>query len=482
MPQRRNNLIKNIDWVTIALFVILTVCGWFTVCGASYSFDQPDLLDFATRSGKQLVWIGCAYVLGFVLLMLDNKTYESLAAYIYIGVMALLLLTIFAATEIKGSRSWLTLGPVNVQPAEFAKFATSLMLAKVMGAYSFTLDKWRNLASVLIIIFIPIVLIIMQSETGSALVFFSLFIMLYREGLPGAIPFTGIAMVAYFILGIKYNETSIIYGTTPKGTFIVLLLIMTITIAMMKMYVRKSQPLLAITITGVAVVGLSAAVSAWIVPFNVNVALSCAIVALAIFNFVKWALSGSRRSAWIGLFAIASIVFLYSSNHLFNDTLQDHQRIRIEVLLGMKEDPSGAGYNVNQSKIAIGSGGFTGKGFLNGTQTKLKYVPEQDTDFIFCTIGEEQGFLGATAVLLIYLIFILRIIWLAERQDQAFARIYGYCVASIFLFHLFVNIGMVLGLVPVIGIPLPFFSYGGSSLWGFTILLFIFLRLDAGRK
>ena len=481
MALRRGNIVRNIDWVAIALFVVLTVCGWFTVCGASYSFDQPDLFDFATRSGKQLVWIGCAYVLGFVIMMLDHKAYEGMAAYVYVAVTALLLVTIFAAHEIKGSRSWLSLGPVNVQPAEFAKFATSLMLAKVMGAYSYNIGRWRDLAQALLVIFLPVALIVMQSETGSALVFFSLFIMLYREGLPGAVPFTGVAMVVYFIVGIKYDQTMMAGGDTSVGTFAVLSLIIVFTLSMMRMYVKKEKLLKAASIVCVAVPLAAVAVSSWVVPFNVNHVMVALVAALAVLGIYRWVVSGVRNAVYVSLFALLSVVFLFSSSYMFHNVLQDHQRVRIEVLLGMKEDPSGAGYNVNQSKIAIGSGGFAGKGFLNGTQTKLKYVPEQDTDFIFCTVGEEQGFVGAAGVLLIYLFFILRLLWLAERQTTAFARIYGYCVASIFLFHVFVNVGMVLGLVPVIGIPLPFFSYGGSSLWGFTILLFIFLRLDAGR-
>ena len=478
---RRTDIVRSIDWVTVALFVLLTLFGWFTVCGASYSFDHPDLFDFATRSGKQLVWIGCAYVLGFVLMMLDSKTYEGMAAYIYIAVMALLLATIFLADDIKGSRSWLSLGPVNVQPAEFAKFATSLMLAKLMGAYGFDLGRWGNLAQVLLVIFVPVALIVGQNETGSALVFFALFVMLYREGLPGAIPFTGVAMVVYFVVSIKYDQSMMAGGLTPKGSFAVLCLILVFTLSMMRMYLRRDKRLRPVAVICLVAVSASVAVSRWVVPFDVTCAVVVLVVGLALYNFYRWLVTGVARSAWIGLFALMSVGFLYSSGYVFREVLQDHQRVRIEVLLGMVEDPTGVGYNVNQSKIAIGSGGMTGKGFLNGTQTKLKYVPEQDTDFIFCTVGEEQGFVGAAGVLLVYLAFILRLIHLAERQDRDFARIYGYCVASIFLFHVFVNVGMVLGLVPVIGIPLPFFSYGGSSLWGFTILLFVFLRLDAGR-
>ncbi len=478
----RGNIAKNLDWWTIILFVVLTSCGWFTICGASYDFVEIDFLDFATRSGKQFVWICCAYVLGLILLLIDNKTYKSLPAFIYGGVMLLLLVTVFVADEIKGSRSWLRLGSINLQPAEFAKFATSLMLAKVMSGYNFDMAKWRCMASSLIVIFIPIGLIIMQKETGSALVFLSFAIMFFREGLPSAIPLTCISMVVYFITGVKYNQSTVLSGTTQVGVFLVLMLIIAFTLLMMKLYIRKKQPFILILLVCILTAAGAVGAAKYYKPFDVNLVLYGLIAALVLYNIISCAVYHLRNFAWIALFAIFSVGFHYSSNHLFNNILQEHQRTRIEVLLGMKEDPLGASYNVNQSKIAIGSGGLMGKGFLNGTQTKLKYVPEQDTDFIFCTIGEEEGFLGAAGLLLIYLLFILRIIWLAERQNQAFERIYGYCVASIFLFHVFVNIGMVLGLVPVIGIPLPLISYGGSSLWGFTILLFIFLRLDAGRK
>ena len=354
-------------------------------------------------------------------------------------------------------------------------------LAKLMGAYGFDLGRWGNLAQVLLVIFVPVALIVGQNETGSALVFFALFVMLYREGLPGAIPFTGVAMVVYFVVSIKYDQSMMAGGLTPKGSFAVLCLILVFTLSMMRMYLRRDKRLRPVAVICLVAVSASVAVSRWVVPFDVTRAVVVLVVGLALYNFYRWLVTGVARSAWIGLFALMSAGFLYSSGYVFREVLQDHQRVRIEVLLGMVEDPTGVGYNVNQSKIAIGSGGMTGKGFLNGTQTKLKYVPEQDTDFIFCTVGEEQGFVGAAGVLLVYLAFILRLIHLAERQDRDFARIYGYCVASIFLFHVFVNVGMVLGLVPVIGIPLPFFSYGGSSLWGFTILLFVFLRLDAGR-
>lgn len=478
----RNSLWRNLDWITVTLYILLVILGWFSICGASYSFTQPDFFDFATRSGKQLVWICCSFGLGFVLLMLDDKTYEGISSYLYIAMLAVLVLTIFIADDVKGSKSWIHLGPVNVQPAEFAKFTTALMLAKVISNYSFNILRWKYFLQVMAVIFVPLLTIILQSETGSALVFFSFFIMLYREGLPGALPFSGFAAVLYFVLGIKYADNMIFDGTTSHGMFIVLLLITFFTLLIASVYLKKERKFRLIVYLTAAVSLLGILFSLYVYPFNVAYLFLGIDIIIALYFIYRWIVMRLSTYIFVALFMLGSIVFLYFSNYIFHSVLQDHQRVRIEVLLGMKEDLAGAGYNVNQSKIAIGSGGLAGKGFLNGTQTKLKYVPEQDTDFIFCTIGEEQGFLGSTFVLIVYLCFILRLIYLSERQHTVFARVYGYCVAGIFLFHVFINVGMVLGLVPVIGIPLPFFSYGGSSLWGFTTLLFIFLRLDMGRE
>ena len=469
------------DWMTVVIYLLLVVAGWFSVCGASYEYGNPDFLDFSTRAGKQFVWIICSFGLSFVLLMLDDTVYDTLAYLIYIGMMVLLVVTIFIAPNTKGSHSWLILGPVSLQPAEFAKFTTALALAKCMNAYSFTIKGWKNALTLGFIILLPMMLIILQRETGSALVYLAFFLVLYREGMPGVILFAGVAAVIYFVVGIRFGAVMIGETPTPVGQFVVLLLILLFVAGMVWVYTKRWPPvrnLLLATLVGVAVAWTIAEL---VVPFNM-VWVLWGLCALAVGYLFFLALSERRLSCFlIGLFAMASIGFLYSSDYVFNKVLEPHQQVRIKVVLGLEEDPAGAGYNVNQSKIAIGSGGLTGKGFLNGTQTKLKYVPEQDTDFIFCTVGEEQGFIGSTAVLLLFLILILRLVVLSERQPSVFGRVYGYSVLSIFLFHLFINIGMVLGLTPVIGIPLPFFSYGGSSLWGFTILLFIFLRIDAGR-
>jgi len=482
MASRSISLWKSIDWVAIIIYLLLITCGWFSVCGASYDYGNPDFLDFSTRAGKQLVWIVCSFGIGFVLLMLEDKLFDMFSYFIYIGMLLLLLVTIFIAPDVKGSRSWLQLGPVSLQPAEFAKFATALALAKYMNSYSFSINKLRHFVGLLAIIMVPMILIIMQRETGSALVYLAFFLVLYREGMSGTVLFLGLCAVLYFIIGIRFSELFIAETPTPLGEFVVLCLILLFTASMLWVYQRKW--LLVRNILGVSVLtlGLSFLVSEYVYEFNLVWVLWALCIGAACYLFYFYLSQRSLSYALIGLFTITSIGFLCSCDYVFNKVLEPHQQIRIKVVLGMEEDLSGAGYNVNQSKIAIGSGGLTGKGFLNGTQTKLKYVPEQDTDFIFCTVGEEQGFVGASIVLLLFLILILRLIALSERQHGTFGRVYGYSVVSIFLFHLFINIGMVLGLTPVIGIPLPFFSYGGSSLWGFSILLFIFLRIDAGRS
>lgn len=482
MVTRSVSLWKTLDWVTIVIYLLLIVGGWFSVCGASYDYGDRDFLDFSTRAGKQFMWIICSFGLGFVLLMLEDRMYDMFGYIIYIGMIVLLIVTIFIAPETKGSRSWLILGPVSLQPAEFAKFATALALAKFMNTYSFNIKRTKCFLPLLAFILLPMLLIIAQKETGSALVYLAFFLVLYREGMPGAVLFAGVCAVLYFVVGIRFDQIYIADTPTPIGEFAVLLMIILFSGAMVWVYKKKWAPTRNIIGGGLVILLLAYLVSEYAVRFNL-VWVEWGLCAILVGYLVYLSLSERQRTyALIALFSLASIGFLYSSDYVFDNILEPHQQVRIKVVLGMEEDLAGAGYNVNQSKIAIGSGGLTGKGFLNGTQTKLKYVPEQDTDFIFCTVGEEQGFVGSAAVLLLFLALILRLIALAERQPSTFGRVYGYSVVSIFLFHLFINIGMVLGLTPVIGIPLPFFSYGGSSLWGFTILLFIFLRIDAGRS
>ncbi len=483
METKRDSLWKSIDWITIGIYLILLVFGWFSVCGASYAFGETDFFSFETSSGKQLVWIATSFCLGFVLLMLEEKLYELFAYILYGGMLFLLLITPFLANEdINGSYSWIKLGSVSLQPAEFAKFVTALALAKFMSIYNFSMDNVRHFVIAVGIILAPMMLIVLQNETGSALVYFSFFLMLYREGMSGSFLFSGVCAVIYFVVGIRFSQITLSeIVPTPVGTFTVLLLIQLFTAGLMRVYCQKVEPVRNVLLSVIGVTLLSYLFAEFVIPFNimwVQLMLCAGVVGYLIYLSIN---ERVRSYAFIALFTLGSAAFFYSTELVFNK-LKPYQKERIEVLLGMKESLSGAGYNVNQSKIAIGSGGLFGKGFLNGTQTKLKYVPEQHTDFIFCTVGEEEGFVGSSAVLILYMLLILRIIVLAERQGTTFGRVYGYCVAGIFFFHLFINVGMVLGLTPVIGIPLPFFSYGGSSLWGFTLLLFIFLRISAEGK
>ena len=480
--KERDSIWKSIDWFTILIYLCLLAMGWMSVCGASYDFGDVDFLSFSSRAGKQLVWMLCSFGIAFIILMLDNDLYRVFAYLIYTGLILLLIVTIFVAPDTKGSRSWLIFGPVSLQPAEFAKFATALCLAKFMGSYNFVLRQWKNAVRVAAIILLPFVLIVMQKETGSALVYTAFLLVLYREGMPGFVLYSAVCAVLFFVVGIKFGDIPLGEVSASTGRFSVLLMIIIFTAFLVWNYTQQWKPTRNILVVAVVVLLVAYIVSKYIFAFELIWAVlglcGLTVIYLTAISLVK------NKSVYflVSLFTIGSVVFLYSCDYFFNDVLKDYQRERIKVTLGMEEDRAGTGYNVNQSMIAIGSGGLTGKGFLNGTQTKLKYVPEQDTDFIFCTIGEEQGFLGSSFVLLMFLTLILRLVYVAERQPSAFGRVYGYSVLSILLFHLFINVGMVTGLTPVIGIPLPFFSYGGSSLWGFTILLFIFLRIDASRK
>ncbi len=479
---KQPGVLRSLDWWTIGIYLSLLAFGWISVCGASYTYGDTDIFSLDTRSGMQIVWIATSIMLGFVILMLDDRFYDTFSYVIYALLLLVLFATIFNPHQIKGSRSWLVLGPLRVQPAEFAKFATALAVSKFMSTYGFDIHKWKHFAAAAMIVFLPMLFIVGQKETGSALVYLSFFLMFYREGMSGSFLFTAIAMVLYFVVGVKYEQVFLWDTYTSVGKCVVMLLIQLFTIGMSYVYIQNARE--ALRLLG-AVLGLSLIFllfSQYVIPFDVTWVQLGLTVLLIIYLVVRFLYSRLRSYAFCALFAVGSLFLFYGADYLLNNVLQPHQRVRVNVLLGLEEDLAGAGYNVHQSEIAIGSGGLQGKGFLNGTQTKLKFVPEQDTDFIFCTVGEEEGFFGSAAVLLLFLALILRLIHLSERQPFKFGRVYGYCVLGIFLFHLTINVGMVLGLVPVIGIPLPFFSYGGSSLWGFTILLFIFLRIDASRK
>lgn len=474
--------ISRADWVVILIYVLLLAFGWFSICGASHEIGDTDFFSWDTRTGKQLVWIGLSFCLGFVLLMTDDRYFENLADLLYWAMMILLLITPFIAKDIKGSKSWISLGSVSLQPAEFAKCITALALAKLINHYGFSLDNMRNFFRAAALVVLPMVLIVLQRETGSALVFFAFFFMFYREGMPGSFLFTATAAVAYFVIGIRFSGDIVPYTHTAVGEFVVLILIWLFTAGMTAVYCPRTNHARFLFLWGSVATLVAYLVSCFVVPFDV--AWVQVAVCIGMAAYMTWQALGERlgKYALIAFFTLGSTAFLYTADYTLNNVLEPHQQTRVRVLLGMEENISGAGYNVNQSKIAIGSGGLEGKGFLNGTQTKLKYVPEQDTDFIFCTVGEEEGFIGSAAVLLLFLTLILRLIYLSERQVTKFGRVFGYSVLSIIFFHVLINVGMVMGLMPVIGIPLPFFSYGGSSLWGFTLLLFIFLRIDAASK
>lgn len=475
------SLLRTVDWMTIILYLLLVGAGVVSIYAASYDFDNASMFSFQEFSGKQVMWIGLGLLLGIVIMNIDYRVFETYAYAIYGGVVLLLLVTIFIAPNVKGSHSWIVMGPVSLQPAEFGKFATALALAKLFSSYNFNLNaKISNYFRALIIIFLPISLILMQNETGSALVYISLVFVLYREGMSGMVLLSFLCAIAWFVVTVKYTAEMAMLGL-PLGQFIVFVAVMVIFVVMLfalcKNPIVGRNVALAYLGSGI-VVGVLTACGIKVpgmVYFMVMLGGSVAYVA---FMMLRYRLAKYLIS--IG-FVVSSVLFMFSVNYVFTNVLGAHQQMRIKVALGIEDNLRGAGYNVNQSMIAIGSGGFAGKGFLNGTQTKLKYVPEQHTDFIYCTIGEEQGFLGSVAVLALFLALILRLIFIAERQHSTFGRVYAYCVLSYFIFHLCINVGMVIGLCPVIGIPLPFFSYGGSALWGFTILLFILLRIDAAR-
>ena len=481
MERRNVDILGKLDWLTLLIVLVIMICGWFSICGASADLENPQLFSFATRPGKQMVWILCSLALCAVVLFITQNFYNSYSYLIYVAFLVLLLVTIFVASDTKGSRSWLHLGPVSLQPAEFAKFATALALARYVDRYDFNPHDMGDLLKACAIFAAPMLLIVLQNETGSALVYVAFLLVLYREGMTGSVLFLGVCAVVFFILEIKFVVVELSGQPFKMGTWLVLTLIQLL--ESLIIWNMSKDRKLTFTVLGIGLGGmlLGLAVSSAIIPFKVTLLQSVLILITSIYIIFRAFKDIARHYMLAAAFGILAVGYLFSVDYAFNEILKPHQRTRINVILGLEEDLQGAGYNVNQSLIAIGSGGLWGKGFMKGTQTKLKYVPEQDTDFIFCTVGEEQGFKGSAFVLLLYLGLLMRLLYLSERQSSVFGRVYGYSVVCILFFHLFINIGMVLGITPVIGIPLPFFSYGGSSLWGFTILLAVFLRIDAER-
>lgn len=409
----------KIDWWTVAIYAAIVLFGWMNIYSACYDEAHTAVFDFDRFHGKQLIFIGASFFIAALILLTEPRVFSNTAYAIYGGVLVLLVLTLFLAITVNGGKSWIPLGPFNLQPSEFAKFASALAMAKYLSAIDVDMRDLRTKLICLAVIAIPAGLVFLQHDTGTALVFLSFIFPLYREGLSGAFLIIGLVAIALFVLALLVNK-----------------------------YILLGVLLL-----------------------------------LALFYLFVWLNKRSSRDYWRAAAVLAvCAAFIFSVDFVFNHVLESHQRDRIEVLLGKSDDLQGSGYNVHQSKIAIGSGGIIGKHYLRGTVTKANFVPEKHTDFIFCTVGEEWGFVGCTLLLVFYSLLLQRLIIMAERQRSTFARVYGYCVASILFMHLFVNVGMVIGLVPVIGIPLPFFSYGGSSLVAFTILLFIFIRQDASKN
>lgn len=461
--------LQSIDWLAVILYFTLIAFGWLNLYAANTTPDATDFFDTGKEYFKQLIWIILAFLFVGIILLSDSKLYVEFA-YIFYGIsLFLLLFVLIFGVEVNGAKAWFQIGSTRFQPVEIAKVASTLAISRVMSRFEFSIYNSRDLFKLGLIWFIPFAIIILQNDTGSALVFVAFFILFFREGMsPYVILFGFIAVIVFILTLIISNFTIFIVS----GAFLFLILFI------------KGLHNESIIGTGIALAlyGISALyMNQMHGGVNNDIAITIAMTGASLF-FVYKAFVKRLTIIWIFLMMFwGAIIFAYSTNYFFENILNDYQRSRIMVLLSLKEDPLGAGYNVNQSKIAIGSGGLSGKGFLQGTQTKFDFVPEQSTDFIFCTVGEEWGFLGTTAVVILFISLLLRLIFLAERQHSDFSRIYGYGVIGIFFFHFAINIGMTIGLAPVIGIPLPFFSYGGSSLWGFSILLFIFLKLDTNR-
>ena len=465
---RGRGLAKTIDWTLVIYYFALILIGWVNIYASVQSAEPASIFDWECRSGKQFIWILTSLGLAvFILFALNPRVYEGLSLPIYILTILLLVSVIFLGIEVKGSRSWFEFGPIRFQPAEISKISTSLMLATVMSQLGYKISRMKDFIITALVILLPMGIIVLQSETGSALVYVGFIFMLYREGLSGWLIFIAGMAILLFIL------------TLTCSPFTAILVMASIGSLCMSLYSGRFKWWLLIGIPLIVFMAFVPRIFPGVNPLYILLGtLGAGLPVAGYFAFREM-----NRFSQLSLVAmIAGVVLVFSTDFLFNDVLQDHQRKRIEVLLGMKEDPSGVGYNVNQSKIAIGSGGFFGKGYLNGTQTTYGFVPEQSTDFIFCTVGEEWGFVGCTAVILLYVLLIWRIVKNAERSREAFTRIYGYCVACCIFMHLFINIGMTIGLMPVIGIPLPLVSYGGSSLWAFTILIFIFIARDRNER
>lgn len=421
MRSRKKNIFYGIDWVLVLFYVVLIFLGWINIYSATITENNYNLINFTTEYGKQFIWITLSFPLILLILAFDAKFYEKFAAVIYLISLLFLLGLFFIGKNINGATSWYDFGGFSLQPSEFAKAATALAMAKLVSDKQFNLKKIYTQLQSLLILFLPAVLITLQPDPGSALVYFAFVFVLYREGLPIYYLTIGFIALLLFILTLYFGFLYTLYGII--GFFI-------LTIIYFVLYQKKA--------------------------------------------FKK------GKPKLFGLFLI-SVIYLFSVNFIFNSVFEQRHRDRFNILLGKTIDVKSIGYNTNQSVTTIASGGLTGKGYLQGERTQGDFVPEQQTDYIFSTVGEEWGFIGSSVVIIVFIFFMLRIINIAERQKSKFSRIYGYSIAAIFFTHFVINIGMVIGLLPTIGIPLPFFSYGGSGLWGFTVLLFIFIKLDSNR-
>jgi rod shape determining protein RodA len=448
----------------------MVLLGWFNIFSAVYNESHPSILDFNQKYGKQFLWILAAIIMAVIIILLDHRFFEFFGYFIYGFAIFTLLVVLIAGKEINGSKSWFVLGGFQIQPSEFAKPAVALALAKYLSTFNINIRKTGTFLRVALIIFLPALLILMQPDTGSSLVFFAFVLAIYREGFSGSILIVMLSLALLFILVLLFHELVLFLIILSIGFFVYWLLTRNI-----KNFIFTFLIYLGFFLISYITIYLFTDKAEYY--YSALIALI-----LALFTYLTLAyFYRIRRVSMLILIIAASVFYTFAVDYSFEHFLSNHQQRRINIMLGIQSDPLGAGYNVNQSMIAIGSGGFLGKGFLQGTQTKLDFVPEQSTDFIFCTVGEEWGFIGTFIIIALFLTLFIRLIQIAERQKETFARVYGYGVISVLFIHFFINIAMTIGFFPVVGIPLPFFSYGGSSLWAFTILLFIFLRLDAGR-
>lgn len=468
---RTINILEEIDWLSVGLYLALVIFGWMNIFASSYNEQYRNIFDLHQNYGDQFLWIMISFLAVFVLFMIDHRFFYFFTYPIYAFAIVLLLAVLLFGVEVHNSRSWLNIFGFRLQPSEFVKIAVALAIARYLSGFDVKLMTWKSLLRLAGIMGFPVILISLQPDFGTAMVFTCFILVLYREGLPGWILGFSIFFAVLFLMTLLLSKVAVI---------IVLLSLAVLFIGLVNQKVSYSI-YTALVLGGLF--GLLKILSLF-VPFKTGNYLLL-LIATGMTAIILLVIAQRRKIAnafVILLLLMAFIGFTFSVNYVFTKALKPHQQTRVNILLGKETDTRGVGYNLNQSKIAIGAGGFAGKGYLRGTQTKLDYVPEQSTDFIFCTVGEEWGFLGTMAVILLFAGLLIRLLYLAERQRSVFTRLYGYGVVSILFFHVAINIAMTIGLFPVIGIPLPFFSYGGSSMLAFTLLLFVFIRLDAVRK